>query len=66
MKFNELVKGKIYTDREGCGYFKFNGYYNSQLAEFIEMELDDVNGYLFETDNILLFNKFEVTDLSEL
>ena len=65
MRFNELQKGKIYTDKDGVSAFRFEGMYNDQLAEFCECEYDEEKGEYIVIDSsfVHLFNKFEISDL---
>lgn len=63
MKFSGLQNGRIYTDKDGVRAFRFDGMYNDNLAEFTVCEYDEVKGEFLPTDEVLFFNKFEVTDL---
>lgn len=63
MKFNELQKGRIYTDKDGVRALRFDGMYNDHLAEFTVCEYDEDKGEFVATDEVLFFNNFEVTDL---
>lgn len=63
--FEQLQEGKIYTDQDGVCAFKFIGMYNSQLAEFLELDYDEEKGDYVDTDIVRYFNHFEITDLVE-
>ena len=65
MRFEQLVKGTIYTDRDGVSAFRFDGMFNEYLAEFIKLEYDEEKGEYVDTNFVRLFTKFEVSHLIE-
>ena len=44
MKFNELQKGRIYTDKDGINAYQFKKMRNEQIATFYVCEYNEEKG----------------------
>ena len=67
MKFNELIKGKIYKFYYADTYYQFLGFdKDTDDASFIEVEFDSLGKYRYPETNVIYFlNKFDALDLIE-
>ena len=62
MKFNELEKGKIYTDKNGVETLEFVEFRNDYIATFNQCDYDD-DGNLIITARIRYLTRNEVKKL---
>lgn len=55
MKFNELLKGKIYADKDGVNAYMFVKMRNENLATFLICEYDEEKSdYIATTEEVYL------------
>ena len=67
MKFNELIKGKIYKFYYADTYYQFLGFDNgTEDAMFKEVEINSLGKFYHpEEDTVYFLNKFDALDLIE-
>ena len=63
MKFNELQKGKIYTDKDGINAYQFKEIKNEQIATFYVCEYNEEKGDYVATEEIIYLVVSEVKNL---
>jgi len=63
MKFNELQKGKIYTDKDGVSAYAFVEMRNDQIATFKACEYDEKKGDYIATEEVVYLTANEVKGL---
>lgn len=60
MKFNDLQKGRIYTDNDGVNAYQFVGMRNDQLATFNVCDYDEDKGDYIATSEVVYLTASEV------
>lgn len=60
MKFNELQKGRIYTDKDGVYAYQFIEMRNEQIATFKTCEYDEEIGDYIATATVIYLTANEV------
>lgn len=63
MRFNELQKGRIYTDKDGVNAYEFVEMRNDQIATFKVCEYNEEKGDYVANDEIIYLTVSEVKGL---
>ena len=63
MKFNELQKGNIYTDKDGINAYQFKEMRNEQIATFYVCEYNEEKGDYVATEEVIYLVASEVKNL---
>ena len=63
MKFEELQKGNIYTDKDGINAYQFKEMRNEQIATFYVCEYNEKKGDYVATEEVIYLVASEVKNL---